>query len=100
MYYFCALVDGFRSLNDATNERVTSGQSFFAFGRQGSEARNGGKVTALSMSKPRGRRAFLPKDAQSVALGWRQTSQEGRPPDFRVHLRAKWSETALKRTWN
>jgi hypothetical protein len=26
------LVDGFRSFNDATNERVASGQSFFAFG--------------------------------------------------------------------
>ena len=30
MLIICVLVDGFRSFNDATNERVTSGQSFFA----------------------------------------------------------------------
>jgi hypothetical protein len=31
-YIICVLVDDFRSFNDTTNERVTSGQSFFAFG--------------------------------------------------------------------
>jgi hypothetical protein len=28
-YIICVLVDHFRSFNNATNERVTSGQSFF-----------------------------------------------------------------------
>jgi hypothetical protein len=37
-YIICVLVDGFRSFNDATNERVTSGQSFFAFGGVGGES--------------------------------------------------------------
>jgi hypothetical protein len=32
------LVDGFRSFDDATNERVTTGQSFFGFGGVGGES--------------------------------------------------------------
>jgi hypothetical protein len=38
VFIICVLVDGFRSFNDATNERVTSGQSFFAFGGVGGES--------------------------------------------------------------
>jgi hypothetical protein len=34
----CVLVDDFRSFNDATNERVTTGHSFFAFGGVGGES--------------------------------------------------------------
>jgi hypothetical protein len=37
-YIICVLLDGFRSFKDATNERVTSGQSFFAFGAVGGES--------------------------------------------------------------
>jgi hypothetical protein len=32
------LVDGFRSFDDTTNERVTAGQSFFPFGGDGGES--------------------------------------------------------------
>jgi hypothetical protein len=37
-YIICVLVDGFHSFNDTTNKRVSSGQSFFAFGGVGGES--------------------------------------------------------------